>query len=85
MIRTRSGPLASLFTDHPRAIGETYAEHAATAARFGVTMIAGGLRCLAHAVIPGVHERAASDCVRGLHGQLERRRREMDVDPDYVI
>lgn len=83
--RSSSSLFGRLFSDHPRSIGESYGEHAVTAARFGLRMVAGGVRCLVHAVIPGIHERAASDCVRELHGQLEKRRREMDVDPDYVI
>ena len=39
------------FTAHPHAVGETYAEHAHTAASFGLEMIGAGLACLVHALI----------------------------------
>lgn len=42
-----------LFTDHPRSVDESYAEHFGVAAKFGVTMIWGGLCALVHAVVPG--------------------------------
>lgn len=71
---------------HPRTVGETYTEHAGIAGRFGATMVVGGLKCLAHAVLPAVFERSASDCVAKLHGELDRRRRAAaDAYPDYII
>lgn len=74
-----------LLFQHPREVGESYVEHAAIAARFGFAMIAGGLRCLVHAAVPGVQKRAASDTVDALHRQLQKRRRSSSVDHDYVI
>ena len=71
---------------HPRTVGETYVEHAGIAGRFGATMVAGGIKCLVHAVLPSVFERSASDCVAKLNGELTRRRAAAThVDPDYVI
>ena len=71
---------------HPRTVGETYVEHFGIAGRFGATMVAGGLKCLVHAVLPSVFERSASDCVAKLNGELTRRRAAAaHVDPDYVI
>ena len=71
---------------HPRKVGESYAEHAGIASRFGATMMLGGVKCLAHAILPTVFERSASDCVAKLHGELDRRRRaSADSYPDYVI
>ncbi|WP_374405703.1 DUF6356 family protein [Pelagerythrobacter sp.] len=81
-----SGILRRAFVDHPRLVGEGYLEHAGIAARFGGKMVAGGIKCLAHAVVPGMFERAASDCVRELHRELEQRRQAAaHTDPDYVI
>ena len=78
--------LDDLLLRHPRSVGETYREHAAIATRFAVGMIGGGMKCLVHAVIPGLFERAASDRVRALHVELEHRRRvAADTFPDYVI
>lgn len=82
----RRGVLGRLLFDHPRSVGESYGQHAAIAGRFGATMVLGGLKCLAHAVLPAVFERSASDCVAKLHGELDRRRRaSADSYPDYVI
>lgn len=82
----RGGVLERLLFAHPRTVGESYVEHAGIAGRFGATMVAGGLRCLVHAVLPAVFERSASDCVARLHGELTRRRASSaDACPDYVI
>lgn len=82
----RSNLLGRLLFDHPSKVGETYAEHAGIASRFGGSMVFGGLKCLVHAVLPAVFERSASDCVAKLHRELERRRRaSADSYPDYVI
>src|SRR3546814_1456902 len=64
-----------LLLRHPRSVGETYGEHATIAIRFAMGMIGGGVKCLVHAIIPGMFERAASDRVRALHVELEHRRR----------
>jgi len=71
---------------HPRTVGESYAEHAGIASRFGATMVLGGIKCLVHAVLPSVFERSASDCVAKLHGELTRRRAASAASfPDYII
>ena len=82
----RSGFVSRLLFDHPRSVGESYREHAGIAVRFGATMVAGGIKCLVHAMLPAVFERSASDCVARLHNELDRRRRaSADSYPDYVI
>ena len=89
LIRDRARPagLADRFLlAHPRAVGESYSEHAGIASRFGATMVAGGVKCLIHAVLPAVFERSASDCVAKLNAELTRRRAaSADAFPDYVI
>jgi hypothetical protein len=62
-----------LFLDHPRSVGESYAEHARVAGRFGVTMILGGIGCLVHAAVPALCRRTGSDTVRRLHARLSGR------------
>ncbi|WP_448661488.1 DUF6356 family protein [Sphingomonas sp. CJ20] len=62
-----------LFLSHPRSVGESYGEHAATAARFGFTMIAGGAACVVHAVFPFLFVRTASDAVKRLYAQMQAR------------
>lgn len=62
-----------LFLSHPRSVGESYPAHAATAARFGLTMLAGGAACLVHAVLPFAFPRTASDAVKRLYAQMKAR------------
>ena len=82
----RQGLFDRLLLAHPRQVGETYPEHAGIAGRFGATMMLGGLKCMIHAIMPAVFERAASDCVAKLHGELTRRRAaSANSYPDYVI
>lgn len=85
-IEPPGGLIDRLLMAHPRTVGETYAEHAGIASRFGATMVAGGVKCLIHAVLPSVFERSASDCVTKLNGELTRRRAaSAESFPDYVI
>lgn len=65
---------AKLFTDHPRAIGETYAQHARTALSFGARMVVGGLACMVHAVIPGLFVKTASRTVVQLDAEMRGRK-----------
>lgn len=65
------------FTDHPHAVGETYGEHACAAAGFGGLMIAAGLACLIHAVLPWMFETTASNLVLRLHGRMAARRAQL--------
>ncbi|MDP5278129.1 DUF6356 family protein [Sphingomonas sp. DG1-23] len=61
------------FLAHPRSVGESYGEHAATASRFGITMMIGGAACLVHAVLPNLFVRTASDTVKKLYAQMKAR------------
>lgn len=84
--RKTGGLFDRLVLAHPRTVGEGYFEHFAIAGRFGAAMVAGGLKCLLHAVLPAVFERSASDCVARLNGELTRRRAaSAESYPDYVI
>ena len=65
--------LDSVFTAHPRAVGESYTAHAVTAARFGAAMVIGGLGCLAHAVVPALFTTTGSETVRRLHARMGAR------------
>ena len=58
------------FTEHPHAVGETYAEHFGVATRFGTAMILGGLACMVHAVLPFLCTTTGSRTVRRLHDRM---------------
>ena len=63
------------FTRHPHQVGETYGQHMSAAAGFGVTLIAAGIACVIHAVLPFLFEKTASHCVARLHGTMSLRGR----------
>lgn len=70
-----------LFLKHPRSLGESYGAHAATAAQFGTTMIAGGLACLVHALIPALFTRTGSTTVKRLYLRMKERQPAFTAHP----
>ncbi len=62
------------FTEHPRQVGESYAEHFATATGFGAAMIWGGLACLVHGVLPFLCTSTGSRTIRRLHERMVTQR-----------
>ena len=64
----------ALFRDHPTEVGETYGEHFAAAGGFGAKMIAGGVACMVHAVIPGLFVTTGSGTVRRLYQAMVTKR-----------
>jgi hypothetical protein len=78
--------IAKLFTEHPRAIGETYTQHARTAFSFGWRMTAGGLACMVHAVVPGLFVKTASRTVVQLDAEMRGRKPTPEAEEfAYVI
>ncbi len=72
------------FTEHPRSVGESYAEHFLAASRFGLRLLKAGLACLMHAILPGCFETTASRAVAGLADDMEARRRRAQA-PVYAV
>lgn len=71
--RAPVGSLRLWFTAHPRSLGESYAEHFATASRFGLAMVVGGLACFVHALCPALFERTGSGTVKRLYSAMAAR------------
>ena len=67
--------LQTIFLDHPRSLGETYWQHQRRALHFGTSMIAAGVACLVHALIPAFFVRTASSMVLRLHDEMDTARR----------
>ncbi|HEX8486609.1 DUF6356 family protein [Sphingomonas sp.] len=63
-----------LFLDHPTSVGESYGEHLIAAGRFGVTMVAGGVACMIHALIPAVFANTGSGTVTTLYARMVAKR-----------
>ncbi len=74
------------FTEHPREVGETYGEHFQAAAGFGGAMIAGGLACLVHAVLPFCFTKTGSATIRELHERMVvSRARKVAPNPTELV
>ncbi len=58
------------FRDHPVSVGETYLEHAQSAASFGVSMLRGALACFLHALVPALCVTVGSRIVARLHDRM---------------
>lgn len=78
---THSSVFGFLFNDHPASVGETYAEHRKKATGFALQLLAAGLTCMVHALLPCAFPRRASDTVQSLHEQLASRRARSVADP----
>lgn len=60
----------SIFSNHPASVGETYFQHLRTGLGFGIAMLAGGLACLVHALIPSLFEKTGSKTIARLHSRM---------------
>ncbi|HYE48925.1 MAG TPA: DUF6356 family protein [Azospirillaceae bacterium] len=63
-----------LFSQHPASVGETYLGHLAQAFRFGGTLVAAGLACLVHGLLPFLFVTTASKTVGRLHQRMTTHR-----------
>lgn len=61
------------FLSHPRAVDESYLEHAGVAFRFSVRLLGAGLAALVHAVIPCLFEKTASSMIKTMHSEIASR------------
>ncbi|MEQ8585271.1 MAG: DUF6356 family protein [Thalassobaculaceae bacterium] len=66
----------SLFTEHPRSVGETYLEHMGVAASFGGRLLVAGLACMVHAVLPFLFTKTGSQAITELHDRMVLNRRQ---------
>ncbi len=78
-------PLTALFRDHPASVGETYWEHLLHAAGFGARMIAGGIACILHGVLPFLFVKTGSRQIQTLHGRMITNRSKRPQPIDFVI
>ena len=75
--------MRTLFTDHPKSVGETYLQHFTSAMTFALMMIGGFVICTIHAIFPFLLKKSGSNIIKQLHkkmvtqrnhGKLETRR-----------
>jgi len=60
----------SLFLSHPESVGETYLEHQGVALSFAAELVAAGLACAVHALVPALFTRTGSRAIERLHTRL---------------
>ena len=75
----------SWFTDHPRSLGMSWAEHGIGAVAIGLRMIGAGAACVVHAIVPALFTETAGKTVVDLHAQMIARRARRPDWPDYEI
>ncbi len=76
------------FTEHPASVGETYGEHLKAASGFGLAMIASGIACLIHGLVPALFVRTGSDTIERLHDEMvvnRRRKNSRTGAPEFSI
>ncbi|HEY2068178.1 MAG TPA: DUF6356 family protein [Rhizomicrobium sp.] len=72
------------FTAHPKSVGETYWQHFATAMSFGSRMVAAGLACCLHGLLPFLFVTTGSQTVRHLHDRMITHRSRVRAAPEWA-
>ena len=62
-----------LFTDHPKAVNETYFEHLCAASSFAGGLLVCAFCCFVHAIVPGFFTTSASARVERMHERMHNR------------
>jgi hypothetical protein len=62
--------LLTEFQEHPRSVGETYAQHWRSAMGFAITLLVCAGACAVHAFVPGLCKTTASRSVTALHQRM---------------
>lgn len=70
---TRRGPIATLFTDHPAAVNETFLQHMRFAFGFSFWLGVASLAALVHAFVPALCQTTASTILKRLHARMMAR------------
>ncbi|HTY50006.1 MAG TPA: DUF6356 family protein [Steroidobacteraceae bacterium] len=59
-----------LFAEHPHSIGETYLQHQRHAFAFGWTMVAAGIACMVHGMVPALFRSTGSRAITRLYDRM---------------
>ena len=77
-----------LFTEHPRALGMTWASHAGGAVKIGFELLGAGVAAMVHAAVPGWFTDTAGKTVTRIYDHIQSRKADAadpDSWPDYEI
>lgn len=61
------------FSDHPKAVNETYLQHLVFALHSSVILLAAGITSMVHAIFPALFTNFASKKIKDLHARMEDR------------
>jgi hypothetical protein len=90
-IKPKIAPRATvdrLFTEHPRALGMTWASHAGGAVKIGFELLGAGVAAMVHAAVPGWFTDTAGKTVTRIYDHIQSRKADAadpDSWPDYEI
>lgn len=82
------GLVHRLFVDHPRSLGMSWARHGVGAVKIGAELVAAGIACMVHAIVPGWFTQTAGRTVERMHDHMVRRKagaENPEAWPDYEI
>jgi hypothetical protein len=65
--------LKDLFTAHPHAVGESYAEHFGVALSYSARLFAASCAALVHAFLPFLCVTTASSAIKAMYADMTRR------------
>ena len=70
--------LRTLFTEHPKSVGESYFEHMGMAFSFSGRMLLAGLACFVHGLFPFLCVKTGSMAITELHSRMVTNRSKLD-------
>ena len=77
-----------MFLEHPRSLGMSWAGHGVGAVAIGARLVAAGLACIVHAVVPGVFTQTAGKTITSMYDHMAKRKAgaaNPEAWPDYEI
>jgi Family of unknown function (DUF6356) len=66
-------PVKKLFLSHPEALNESYFQHMRHAMSYSGRLFAASFCALAHAFLPFLFEKTASNAIRTMYGEMTAR------------
>ena len=72
--------MRNIFTNHPKAVGETYFQHFFTSFRFGIKLLLIAARAFVHAIFPWCFEHSTSEKISKLNDVLQARKNSINSD-----
>lgn len=72
--------LASKFTEHPAAVGESYGQHFVASMSFSFALLRAAFCCGVHAILPFAFEKSGSACITELYDRMVTNRSALEKE-----